>query len=148
MLWALSILTLIKRVTKVDIKSQTRNQFFQTFISSFLRFSLLRFSVCSIRKYYLYFKIAKFKSKTWKKISFYKEKRLVGLTLGSQFKYTVLWKLAEWKLAEWRFPELLIREKTPRIVNKSENSQKWKIPRMKDSQKHKNRKYCFWICVY
>jgi hypothetical protein len=32
--------------------------------------------------------------------------------------------LAEWKLAEWRFPELLIREKTPRIVNKSENSQK------------------------
>ncbi len=25
------------------------------------------------------------------------------------------------------------REKTPRIVNKSGNSQKWKIPRMKDS---------------
>ncbi len=33
--------------------------------------------------------------------------------------FLVLWKLAEWKFPEWRFQELLIREKTPRIVNKS-----------------------------
>ncbi len=33
----------------------------------------------------------------------------------------------EWKFAEWRSPELLNREKTPRIANKTENSQKRKI---------------------
>jgi hypothetical protein len=42
---------------------------------------LLSLSVCSIRKYYIYFKMAKLNPKKKKKSSFYEEKSLVGLTL-------------------------------------------------------------------
>ncbi len=57
-----------------------RSQSYQTLISSFFRFLLLSLSVCSSRKYCLYFKMDKLNSKKQKKSSFYEEKSLVGLT--------------------------------------------------------------------
>ncbi len=41
---------------------------------------LLSFSVCSTRKYCLYFEMSRLNSKEQKKSSFYSEKSLVGLT--------------------------------------------------------------------
>jgi hypothetical protein len=61
------------------------SQSYQTLISSFFRFSLLSWSVCSIRKYCLWFEMTKLSSEKQKKSSFYKEKSLVGLTPGLSF---------------------------------------------------------------
>ncbi len=68
------------RPKKVRIRSQS----YKTLISSFFRFLLLSLSVCSRRKYCLFFKVAKLNSKKQKKSSFYEEKSLVGLTPAGQ----------------------------------------------------------------
>ncbi len=52
----------------------TRSQSYQALISLFLRFLLLNLSVCSIRKYSLYFEMAKLKTKKWKNPCFTKKK--------------------------------------------------------------------------
>jgi hypothetical protein len=66
-------------------EKESWSQSYQTLISSFFRFLLLTLTVCSIRKYYLYFKTAKLNPEKRKKSSFYEEKNLVGLTLGHIF---------------------------------------------------------------
>jgi hypothetical protein len=52
----------------------TWSQSYQTLISSFFRFLLLSLSVCSIRKYCLYFEAAKLKRKNEKNLRFTKKK--------------------------------------------------------------------------
>ncbi len=63
----------------------SRSQSYQNLISSFFQFLLLSFRVCSIRKYFLHFEMAKLKSKKLNKSSFYEAKSLVGLTPGLFF---------------------------------------------------------------
>jgi hypothetical protein len=46
----------------------TKSQSYQTSISSFIRFSLLSLSVCSIRKYFMHFEMANLNSKKTEKI--------------------------------------------------------------------------------
>jgi hypothetical protein len=64
---------------KFEKIAANRKQSHQTLISLFFRFSFLSLSV-SIRKYSLYFEMAKLIIKKRKKSSFYKEKILVVLT--------------------------------------------------------------------
>ncbi len=70
------ICALHQKIDEIDPRSQS----YQTLISLFFRFSLLRLSVCNVRKYRLRFKMAKLNSEKWKKSLFYGEKRLLGLT--------------------------------------------------------------------
>jgi hypothetical protein len=85
----------IKKIGQVQVKTNSNNkvkinlkkkiltkpwsQSYQTLISLFFRFLFLSLSVCSIRKYSLYFEMANLNSKKRKTSSFYGEKSLVGL---------------------------------------------------------------------
>ncbi len=73
-------------------------------ISSFFRFSLFSLSVSSIRKYYLYFKVAKFNCKKTGKISFYEQKSLVGL-IPRVITFTLKLNALHWSIVEkpWSF---------------------------------------------
>ncbi len=55
------------------------SQSYQTLISSFFRFLLLSLSVCTIRKYFLYFKMVKLSSKIQKKIFILWRKKFVRI---------------------------------------------------------------------
>jgi hypothetical protein len=61
-----------------------RCQSYQTSFFFAFQILLLSWSVCEIRKYCLYFKMAKINSKKSKKCKFYDEKRLEGLTPETQ----------------------------------------------------------------
>jgi hypothetical protein len=62
--------TQVKIIFSYSIGSQS----YQTLISLFFRFSLLSLSVCRIRKYCLYFEMAKLSSKNRKNLRFLKKK--------------------------------------------------------------------------
>jgi hypothetical protein len=67
-------------MTLSDVKDLTRNQSYQTLISSFFQFFLLGLAISKYRQYFLLLQTLKLNNEKQKKSSFSEEKSLVGLT--------------------------------------------------------------------